>query len=136
MNDAKEAPDVSLETDRLEQLLEVPAPAQPVVMIEYRNRGVPWWVRRVPRRAASASGRLVLPPFGCRTISGSSIRAPPISCRDGHSRTRLAPPTPTSTDPTGCHSRSEAQAPQPIVICGRGVRLRRTRKAAPPPVAA
>ncbi len=44
MNDSDQAPDVSLETDRLEQLLEVPAPAQPVVMIEYRNRGVPWWV--------------------------------------------------------------------------------------------
>jgi hypothetical protein len=41
MNDAT---DVSLETDRLEELLEVPAPAQPVVMIEYRSRGVPWWV--------------------------------------------------------------------------------------------
>jgi hypothetical protein len=44
MNDADQTIDVSLETDRLEQLLEVPAPAQPVVMIEYRNRGVPWWL--------------------------------------------------------------------------------------------
>src|SRR6516225_5514114 len=44
MNDANDATDVSLETDRLEQLLEVPAPAHPVVMIEYRNRGVPWWL--------------------------------------------------------------------------------------------
>ena len=43
MNEADQTIDVSLETDRLEQLLEVPAPAQPVVMIEYRSRGVPWW---------------------------------------------------------------------------------------------
>ena len=57
MNDADEAIDVSLETDRLEQLLEVPAPAQPVVMIEYRNRGVPWWLRRVLGRARPAGGR-------------------------------------------------------------------------------
>lgn len=41
MNDAT---DVSLETDRLDHFLEVAAPAQPVVMIQYRNRGVPWWV--------------------------------------------------------------------------------------------
>ncbi len=41
MNDATE---VSLETDRLEQLLEAPAPAAPVVMIQYRDRGIPWWV--------------------------------------------------------------------------------------------
>ena len=44
MNDAERSADVSLDTDRLEQLLEVPAPAQPVVMIQYRNRGVPWWL--------------------------------------------------------------------------------------------
>ena len=46
MIDANDAPQVSLETDHLEQLLEVPeaGPAPPVVMIEYRNRGVPWWV--------------------------------------------------------------------------------------------
>ena len=43
-DDSRTLTEVSLDTDRLEQLLEVPAPAQPVVMIEYRNRGVPWWV--------------------------------------------------------------------------------------------
>jgi hypothetical protein len=40
----KDANEVSLESDRLEQLLEAPGPAQPVVMVQYRNRGVPWWV--------------------------------------------------------------------------------------------
>ena len=39
-----EATDVSLESDRLEQLLETAPPGQPVVMIEYRNRGFPWWM--------------------------------------------------------------------------------------------
>ena len=39
-----EATDVSLEADRLEELLEAPVASPPVVMIEYRNRGVPWWL--------------------------------------------------------------------------------------------
>jgi hypothetical protein len=36
--------DPMLETDHLEQLLETPAPPQPVVIVQYRNRGVPTWV--------------------------------------------------------------------------------------------
>lgn len=35
---------VSLETDHLEEVIEVSPPGQPVVVIEYRNRGVPWFV--------------------------------------------------------------------------------------------
>jgi hypothetical protein len=37
-------PDLNLETDRLEQLLETPPPPQSVVVVEYRNRGVPTWI--------------------------------------------------------------------------------------------
>ena len=37
-------PDLNLETDRLEQLLEDPPPPQSVVVVEYRNRGVPIWI--------------------------------------------------------------------------------------------
>jgi hypothetical protein len=37
-------PDLTLETDRLEQLLETPPPPQSVVVVEYRNRGVPTWI--------------------------------------------------------------------------------------------
>jgi hypothetical protein len=33
--------DLTLDSDRLEQLLEAPPPPQPVVVVEYRNRGVP-----------------------------------------------------------------------------------------------
>jgi len=36
--------DVSLESDRLEQYLETADPAQPVVVIQYRNRGVSSWL--------------------------------------------------------------------------------------------
>jgi len=35
---------LSLESDRLEQYLETATPAQPVVVIQYRNRGVSSWV--------------------------------------------------------------------------------------------
>ncbi len=68
MNDTERSADVSLDTDRLEQLLEVPAPAQPVVMIEYRNRGVPWWllvslVVLVPLVAVVAYQQLVVQTF-------------------------------------------------------------------------
>jgi hypothetical protein len=68
MNDAEESADVSLDTDRLEQLLEVPAPTQPVVMIEYRNRGVPWWllvtlVVLVPLVAVVAYQQLVVQTY-------------------------------------------------------------------------
>ncbi len=68
MNDADRPAQVSLESDRLEQLLEVPAPAQPVVMIEYRNRGVPWWllvtlVVLVPLVAVIAYQQLVVQTY-------------------------------------------------------------------------
>jgi hypothetical protein len=36
--------DPMLESDHLDELLERPAPAQPVVVVEYRSRGVPSWV--------------------------------------------------------------------------------------------
>ena len=41
MNDAERRLAGSRSTGKL---LEAPVPAQPVVMIEYRNRGVPWWL--------------------------------------------------------------------------------------------
>jgi hypothetical protein len=36
--------DLMLESDQLEELLETPAPAPPVVVVQYRNRGVPPWM--------------------------------------------------------------------------------------------
>ena len=36
--------DLTLESDRLEEKLETAAPAQQVVVVQYRNRGVPSWV--------------------------------------------------------------------------------------------
>ncbi len=40
----EENQEVNLETDRLEELMESPPPAQPVVVIQYRSRGVPWYL--------------------------------------------------------------------------------------------
>jgi hypothetical protein len=36
--------DPMLESDQLEELLETPAPSPPVVVVQYRNRGVPPWM--------------------------------------------------------------------------------------------
>ena len=40
----KSEDDPMLETDQLDELLETPAPTPPVVLVQYRNRGVPSWV--------------------------------------------------------------------------------------------
>ena len=36
--------EVILETDHLEEVIESPPPGQPVVVIQYRTRGFPWYV--------------------------------------------------------------------------------------------
>jgi hypothetical protein len=40
----EENQDLNLETDDLEEFIESPPPAQPVVVIQYRTRGVPWYL--------------------------------------------------------------------------------------------
>jgi hypothetical protein len=37
-------PEVTLETDHLDEVIEAPPPAQPVVVIQYRSRGAPWYL--------------------------------------------------------------------------------------------
>ncbi len=36
--------EVTLETDHLEEVIDTPSPGQPVVVIQYRTRGLPWYV--------------------------------------------------------------------------------------------
>ena len=40
----EENEDLNLETDHLEEVIESPPPVQPVVVIQYRTRGVPWYL--------------------------------------------------------------------------------------------
>jgi len=40
----EEYEDLNLETDHLEEVIESPPPSQPVVVIQYRSRGVPWYL--------------------------------------------------------------------------------------------
>ena len=35
---------LNLEAEHLEEVIESPPPAQPVVVIQYRSRGVPWYL--------------------------------------------------------------------------------------------
>jgi len=47
--------EVSLETERLEEVIDTPPPAQPVVVIQYRSRGIPTYIA-IPLLALVAMG--------------------------------------------------------------------------------
>ena len=70
-----------LETDRLDELLEVPPPAQPVVVVEYRNRGVPSWVFFplifvVPTAAIVVYHRMVVEQYRVQAAQADSLLEP------------------------------------------------------------
>ncbi len=70
----EENEDHNLETDHLEEFIESPPPAQPVVVIQYRTRGAPWYLVlpllvlvplgavAVYHRISSRSHRTFVPP--------------------------------------------------------------------------
>lgn len=70
----EENQDLNLETDHLEEVIESPPPAQPVVVIQYRTRGVPWYLVlpllvlvplgavAVYHRVSSRARRTLVPP--------------------------------------------------------------------------
>ncbi len=73
-----------LETDRLDELLEVPPPAQPVVVVEYRNRGVPSWVFFplifvVPTAALVVYHRMVVERYRVQAAQADSLLEREIS---------------------------------------------------------
>jgi hypothetical protein len=77
MNDANDA---LLETDRLDELLETPAQAQPVVVVQYRNRGVPTWIFLpllfvVPMASIVVYHRLVVERYHVQSAQADSLLA-------------------------------------------------------------
>ena len=73
-----------LETDRLDELLEVPPPAQPVVVVEYRSRGVPSWVFFplifvVPTAALVVYHRMVVERYRVQAAQANSLLEREIS---------------------------------------------------------
>jgi hypothetical protein len=102
----EENEDLNLETDHLEEVIESPPPAQPVVVIQYRTRGLPWYLVlpllvlvplgavAVYHRVSARANRMFVPPpsvdqstrkaadrpAGTEALSGASTAA---AARDG-----------------------------------------------------
>src|SRR5271166_5335437 len=80
----EENQDLNLETDHLEEVIESPPPAQPVVVIQYRTRGVPWYL---------ALPLLVLVPLGAVAVYhrvSSRVRYPLVPRPSADQSTRKA----------------------------------------------
>jgi hypothetical protein len=80
----EENQDLNLETDHLEEVIESPPPAQPVVVIQYRTRGVPWYL---------VLPLLVLVPLGAVAVThrvSSRVRYPLVPPPSGDQSTRKA----------------------------------------------
>ncbi len=137
MNDADRTIDVSLETDRLEQLLEVPppAPAQPVVMIEYRNRGVPWWlvvslIVLVPLVAVLCYQQIVVQTYQKQAAQAAYDRA-----LQAANDKPADPPSHQETSPPDAAAPIAVPGPAPIVMTA-GPAPAPDAKASSPPAAA
>jgi hypothetical protein len=110
----EENQELNLEADRLEELMESPPPGQPVVVIQYRSRGVPWYL---------VLPLLVLVPIGAvavyHRVSGHAgyLSMPPRADRS----TRKAADAQAATEPPSNLSASTAgQQPRPAAIAGFG----------------
>src|SRR5271166_3709726 len=80
----EENQDLNLETDHLEEVIESPPPAQPVVVIQYRTRGVPWYL---------VLPLLVLVPLGAVAVYhrvSSRVRYPLVPPSSADQSTRKA----------------------------------------------
>ena len=99
--------DLDLDADRLEALMESPPPGQPVVVIQYRDRGLPWYavlpiVLLIPLVAAAVYYRATSRPgagAGPLQASVAAAEAPPTaieSVPSGPPFTQAASPQPAS----------------------------------------
>ena len=80
----EENQDFNLETDHLKEVIESPPPAQPVVVIQYRTRGVPWYL---------VLPLLVLVPLGAVAVYhrvSSRVRYPLVPPSSADQSTRKA----------------------------------------------
>jgi hypothetical protein len=118
--------DLDLDADRLEALMETPPAGQPVVVIQYRDRGLPWYavlpiVLLIPLVAAAVYYRATSRPgAGASPIQTSAAAAlsPPLtneSARQGLPLTQAASPQPKSV--TGDKS-ATATAATPTAATG------------------
>jgi len=117
--------DLSLESDRLEEKLEAATPAQPVVVIQYRNRGVSSWVffplmLVIPLGAILIYHRLVVERYRVQAAVESrqvlekenGIDAP-RSAQSLPGGERPLPPAPSSKPDVPAHGLSGPSGPAP-----------------------
>ncbi len=86
----EENEEINLETAHLEEVIESPPPTQPVVVIHYRSRGIPWYlvlpvVVLVPLgslamyyRGTARARRALPPPVVSRPAAASQVEATPV----------------------------------------------------------
>ena len=78
----EENQNLNLETDHLEEVIESPPPGQPVVVIQYRTRGVPWYL---------ALPLLVLVPLGAVAVYHRVCLARPLYACAAHGDGPIVP---------------------------------------------
>jgi hypothetical protein len=124
--------DLSLENEKLDQYLEASEPEPPVVVMQYRKRGVPYWVLFplivfIPLASIWAYHRVVVEPY--RVQAEKSRRAlerwietpQPAPLLPGEPRTsplaansQREAPAPAGPGPAGSAPTSATQAPAPV----------------------
>ena len=83
--------EVTLETEHLEEVIEAPPTGQPVVVIQYRSRGVPWYLRSSPAGADSARLRRRLSPGDLARPAGAGAAPVQAQASPGVAATTDAP---------------------------------------------
>ena len=66
--------DLTLENEKLDQYLDAADPAPPVVVVQYRNRGIPSWVVFPLVALITFGAHRTLPSFRCRTVPRAGRR--------------------------------------------------------------
>ena len=113
---------LNLETEHLEEVIESPPPAQPVVVIQYRSRGVPWYLVLpllilVPlgavafyHRVTSRARRMFVPPPAVQSARKDAEK-PAAPDAASASPLDLAPPLALNSQPIAPGDLAKAQSP-------------------------
>ena len=104
----EENQELNLETDHLEEVIDSPPPGQPVVVIQYRTRGVPWYLvlpllvlvplgavavyHRVSSRARCALGPPQSADLSTRKTAAEAAVTEPLSNVSANAASQALPP--------------------------------------------
>jgi hypothetical protein len=129
--------DLTLETDRLDQLLDTAAPSQPVVVVQYRNRGVPSWIFfplifLIPAGALVIYHRMVVERYRVQAAEARQALEGWLAGGAASTTTKAVDP-PKATAPVPEPPKSAAAAPAPPTP--QGPRPADSTPATPPAIA-